>query len=130
MLTFIYPHQNLPIYLAKHAVAKSFGFFICSIIFGWCNSFRSVSSYLLKVNWDFTYGGGCESYRGISGLGQEALQSEIGLYFDFEVNEYGIPYGCPGMQRFTPEFFNTSKIIIAFITFSFSRKLIKGRRIS
>ncbi len=37
-----------------------------------------------------------------------ALQSEIGLYFDFEVTDDGIPYGCPGMERFTPEFWNQS----------------------
>ena len=37
-----------------------------------------------------------------------ALQSEIGLYFDFEVTEDGIPYGCPGLESFTPENFNKS----------------------
>ena len=32
-----------------------------------------------------------------------ALPSEIGLYFDFKVKD-GIPYGCKGLERFTPEY--------------------------
>jgi len=60
------------------------------------------------VNWDWTHGGGCESYRFISGLDEMALPSEIGLYFDFEVTEDGIPYGCPGFEKFNPEHFNIS----------------------
>ena len=62
-----------------------------------------------KVNHDWTYGGGCESYRFISGLDEMAIPSEIGLYFNFEVTDDGIPYGCPGMEKFKTENFNTSK---------------------
>ena len=36
------------------------------------------------------------------------MSSEIGLYFDFEVTEDGIPYGCPGFETFQAENFNTS----------------------
>merc|ERR1719189_2095602 len=60
------------------------------------------------INHDWTHGGGCESYRFISGLDEMALPSEIGLYFDFEVTEDGIPYGCPGFEKFNPEHFNIS----------------------
>jgi hypothetical protein len=35
-------------------------------------------------------------FQFISGLDEMALQSEIGLYFDFEVTDDGIPHGCPG----------------------------------
>ena len=38
-----------------------------------------------------------------------AIPSEIGLYFDFEVTDDGIPYGCPGLEKFKTENFNTSK---------------------
>ena len=37
-----------------------------------------------------------------------AIPSEIGLYFDFEVTEDGVPYGCPGFETFTPENWNTT----------------------
>ena len=37
-----------------------------------------------------------------------ALPSEIGLYFDFEVTDDGVPYGCPGFETFKPENWNTS----------------------
>ena len=37
-----------------------------------------------------------------------ALPSEIGLYFDFEVTEDGVPYGCPGFETFNPEYWKTS----------------------
>ena len=37
-----------------------------------------------------------------------ALPSEIGLYFDFEVTEDGVPYGCPGFETFSPEYWKTS----------------------
>jgi len=39
---------------------------------------------------------GCEAYRFISGVDEMALSCEIGLYYDFNVTEDGIPYGCPG----------------------------------
>ena len=35
-----------------------------------------------------------------------ALPSEIGLYFDFEVTDDGIPYGCPGFEIFDSVHFN------------------------
>ena len=37
-----------------------------------------------------------------------ALPSEIGLYFDFEVTDDGIPYGCPGFEVFDSVHFNMS----------------------
>ena len=37
-----------------------------------------------------------------------ALPCEIGLYFDFEVTDDGVPYGCPGFEAFKPEIWNTS----------------------
>ena len=65
--------------------------------------------FQIKVNYDWTHGGGCESYRFISGLDEMALPSEMGLYFDFEVTEDGIPYGCPGLEKFTTQGFNQSE---------------------
>ena len=38
-----------------------------------------------------------------------ALPCEIGMYFDFNVTEDGIPYGCEGLDQFTSENFNKSK---------------------
>ena len=52
---------------------------------------------------------GCERYRFINGLDEIALSSELGLYFDFEVTDDGIPYGCPGLEKFKTENFNISK---------------------
>ena len=43
---------------------------------------------------------GCEMWNFNFGIDEMALSAEIGLYFDFEVTEDGIPYGCPGMNRF------------------------------
>ena len=37
-----------------------------------------------------------------------ALPCEIGLYFDFEVTDDGVPYGCPGFEIFRTEYWNTS----------------------
>ena len=31
-----------------------------------------------------------------------AIPAEIGLYFDFNVTEDGVPYGCPGLEIFDP----------------------------
>lgn len=43
---------------------------------------------------------GCELFKFIVGVDEMAIPSEIGLYFDFEVTEDGIPYGCPGFHNF------------------------------
>ena len=34
-----------------------------------------------------------------------ALPAEMGLYFDFEVTEDGIPFGCPGLEFFNSTYF-------------------------
>ena len=52
--------------------------------------------------------GGCEKFSFISGLDEMALQSEIGLYFDFNVTDDGIPFGCPGFEVFDGAHFNIS----------------------
>ena len=39
-----------------------------------------------------------------------ALPAEMGLYFDFNVTEDGIPYGCPGFEIFDSVHFNMSKL--------------------
>ena len=39
-----------------------------------------------------------------------ALPAEMGLYFDFDVTEDGIPYGCPGFEIFDSVHFNMSKL--------------------
>jgi len=44
--------------------------------------------------------GGCEMWLFISGRDEIALNSEIGLYLDFEVDPNGIIYGCPGLEIF------------------------------
>ena len=36
------------------------------------------------------------------------MSAEIGLYFDFNVTHDGIPYGCPGLDRFGTEWWKTS----------------------
>ena len=43
-----------------------------------------------------------------------AIPSEIGLYFNFEVTEDGLPYGCPGFERFTAEWIKKGKVIKMF----------------
>ena len=40
-----------------------------------------------------------------------ALPSEIGLYFDFNVTDDGIPFGCPGLEKFDSVHFNMSKTL-------------------
>ena len=60
---------------------------------------------LYKIN------GGCERYSFISGLDEMALPSEIGLYFDFNVTNDGIPFGCPGLEKFDSVHFNMSKTL-------------------
>ncbi len=37
-----------------------------------------------------------------------ALPCEMGLYFDFDVTEDGIPYGCPGLEVFDSAHLNIS----------------------
>eukprot|EP00493_Phyllostaurus_siculus_P017741 UN18015 len=43
---------------------------------------------------------GCERYRNILGLDETAIPAEMGLYFDFSVDENMIPYGCDGWEKF------------------------------
>ena len=38
-----------------------------------------------------------------------AIPAEIGLYFDFNVTEDGVPYGCPGLEIFDPVHWNMSR---------------------
>jgi len=57
----------------------------------------------VSIEDDQNVNGGCESYRFISGLDEMAIPSEIGLYFNFEVTDDGIPYGCPGLEKFNTE---------------------------
>ena len=52
--------------------------------------------------------GGCERFTGICGRDEIALPSEIGLYYDFNVTDDGIPFGCPGFEMFDSEHFNES----------------------
>ena len=59
---------------------------------------------------DKNINGGCEKYIFVSGLDEVALPCEIGLYFDFNVTDDGIPYGCPGLDNFNPTMWNTSNI--------------------
>ena len=42
-----------------------------------------------------------------------ALNSEIGLYFDFKVED-GMPYGCPGFKTFDAEHWDLSNIQDSF----------------
>ena len=43
--------------------------------------------------------GGCEKYKFISGVDEMALSCEMGLYYDFNVTDDGIPFGCPGFSQ-------------------------------
>jgi hypothetical protein len=43
---------------------------------------------------------GCERYRFISGRDEIAMNCEIGLYLDFNVEENGSPSGCAGLEHF------------------------------
>ena len=38
-----------------------------------------------------------------------ALPAEMGLYFEFNVTDGGIPFGCPGFDIFDSVHFNMSK---------------------
>jgi len=43
---------------------------------------------------------GCETWRFVSGLDEQALSCEYGLYRAFEVDGNGIPKGCRGLEDF------------------------------
>ena len=70
---------------------------------------ESYNKYLIYSNPLFQVNGGCESYKLISGLDEMAIPAEIGLYFDFNVTEDGVPYGCPGLEIFDPVHWNMSR---------------------
>ena len=40
---------------------------------------------------------------------ERAMPFEMGLYLDFNVTDDGIPFGCPGLDNFTPTMFNESR---------------------
>ena len=76
-----------------------------------------VQSYNISIDLlDGNINEGCEKYRSISGLDEMALPCEIGLYFDFNVTDDGIPYGCPGLDNFNPTMWNISniKLLLSF----------------
>ena len=52
---------------------------------------------------DYGINGGCEKMMMIFGSDEMAINSEMGLYFDFEVTDDGIPYGCPNFDGFKTE---------------------------
>ena len=52
-----------------------------------------------------------------------ALPCEIGLYFDFNVTNTGIPYGCPGFEKFNQDYFNIS--MNSSQTFSKSHEILQ-----
>ena len=60
-------------------------------------------TYQPSVAGDDNEYGGCERWRLIVGLDEQGMSCEMGLYFDFNVTDDGIPYGCEG---FTPEWLN------------------------
>ena len=62
----------------------------------------SLFFFFSQINWSNHCEAGtcCERYRLITGLDEGASQFEIGLYFDFNVTETGIPYGCPGLETY------------------------------
>ena len=45
---------------------------------------------------------GCEKYRFAFGLDEMAMNAEMGLYLQFDV-ENGIPKNCPGFEQFNME---------------------------
>ena len=46
---------------------------------------------------------GCERFGFNFGLDEQAMSAELGLYFDFEVDEEGVPFGCSGLEYFKRE---------------------------
>ena len=59
---------------------------------------------------DMDINGGCEKYRFISGIDEIALNSDIGLYREFEVDD-GILHGCPGLEHFNASMTNGSHVV-------------------
>ena len=47
-------------------------------------------------------GSNCESYK-FSKDPEVAINAEMGLVIDFEVDDNGYPYGCPGFEDFNYE---------------------------
>ena len=70
-------------------------------------------TYHPSVEGDNNVNGGCEKYRFISGLDEMALPCEIGLYYEFNVTDDGIPYGCEG---FTQGWINNGIIFVLSIS--------------
>ena len=68
------------------------------------NTTQIFTNSISKIN------NGCEKFNLVSGLDEMALPAEMGLYFDFDVTEDGIPYGCPGFEIFDSVHFNMSKL--------------------
>ena len=50
-----------------------------------------------------------ERFRVNKGQDEIALNSEMGLYFDFNVTDGGIPYGCPGFDYFNNDIWSQQK---------------------
>lgn len=68
----------------------------------WPDNNRSSDSDSVEAD-DDVYGG-CEQWRIIRGRESTMLNTDMGLYLDFEVNEDdGKPMGCPGLEKFTTE---------------------------
>ena len=51
---------------------------------------------------------GCERYRFAFGLDEMAMNAEMGLYLQFDV-ENGIPKNCPGFEQFNMEHWEQSR---------------------
>ena len=47
--------------------------------------------------------GGCERWTFNWGIDDMALSCEMGMYYDFQVTEDGIPYGCDGLNYFNTD---------------------------
>ena len=71
-------------------------------------------TYHASAEGDNNVNGGCEAYRLISGVDSMALPCGVGLYYDFQVTEDGIPYGCPG---FTPGWIGNGRFSNCSTTF-------------
>jgi len=54
---------------------------------------------------------GCERYNFIVGRDEVALNCDIGLYLDFNVDERGIPSGCTGLEHFNSSVGNPCQIV-------------------
>jgi hypothetical protein len=71
-----------------------------------CKPDSGRETYHPSAEGDDNVGWGCEAYRFISGVDEMALSCEMGLYYDFNVTDDGIPYGCDG---FTEGWVNNGK---------------------